>query len=136
MLLALLAFGVHDRTWANNTDGASDLGVDYVFMALMTLSPDFSAANYTIENDGGNDVRVSTGRLHFHFNHARDNTRNLQLELAVAYQKTKQPVPTIDLAGEYIDAERHTYGSGFGLLYDRLLTKHLSFTPRWRTGAA
>jgi len=41
----------------------------------------------------------------------------LQLEIALAYQRTKELIPTFPTPGENIDAEWDTYGAGLGLLY-------------------
>ena len=116
--------------------GSADLGVDYAFMSLMTLSPDFAAANYTIHNEGSSDVDISIGRLPYHIDLYNNGTSNLQLEISLAYQYTTETIPTFPAPGENIDAEWDTYGAGLGLIYEKNITKRLLFTPSLRIGIA
>lgn len=137
LLLSLLLFCLHSLVHSANEDGASDLGVDYAFLTLMTLSPDFAAANYTITNEGGLDVDVAIYRLPYHIDLAADAHSTLKLELAAAYQNTQEVIPTFPpIAGEYIDSSWETYGLGIGLLYDRRLSRHWHFMPSARLGVA
>jgi hypothetical protein len=100
----------------------------------MTLSTDFAAANYTIHNDDGTDVDIIIRRLPFHIGLLKDDTSDLQLEIAVAYQGTDQVIPTDPAPGENIDAVWETYGIDVGLLYELNITKNLFFTPSLRLG--
>jgi hypothetical protein len=136
ILFLLSAMCIHGTAYGANDDGAADLGVDYAFMSLMTLSPDFAAANYTIHNEGGLDVDISIGRLPYHIDLMQNIYSQLQLEIAVAYQRTKEVIPTFPTPGENIDAEWDTYGAGLGLLYEYSISKHLRFTPSLRIGVA
>jgi len=119
-----------------NQDGATDLGVDYAFMFLMTLSPDFAAANYTIQNKGGPDVDIAIGRLPYHIDLVQKADYRMQLEVAAAYQRTEEIIPTFPDPGENIDARWNTYGAGVGLLYEYNVSNHLRFTPSMRAGIA
>jgi len=76
--------------FAANSDGASDLGVDYAFLTLMTLSPDFAAANYTITNNNDGDVGIAIRRLPYHIDLVQNDKHRLQLEVALAYQQTSR----------------------------------------------
>ena len=132
----ILTFSMCGTAFAANDDGASDLGVDYAFMFLMILSPDFAAANYTIENDDGSDVDINIARLPFHIDLLETLTEKLQLEIAFAYQKTEELIEFASFPGENIDAQWNTYGGGLGLLYQHKLSDHLHFTPSLRAGFA
>ncbi|WP_455217531.1 hypothetical protein [Kaarinaea lacus] len=121
---------------AANKDGASDLGVDYAFMTMMTLSPDFAAANYTVSNPDGTDVLITIGRLPYNYEIFKNNSSNLKLEMAVARQKTTETIKTFPLPNEKIDAEWNTTGIGAGLLYQHTITDYLEFTPSLRYGLA
>ena len=136
ILCLALIFGVSHNAFSAADDNASDLGVDYAFLFLMTLSPDFAAANYTIHNEGGSDVDIAIGRFPFHFELIKNDTQKLQLELSLAYQQTGETVPVLLFPGESIDSKWSTYGGGIGLLYGQALTQQLSFTPSLRTGVA
>ena len=102
-------------------------GVDYAFLSLMTLSPDFAAANYTIDNDDGTSVDVTIGRLPYHIELTHNENSNIQLEVSLAYQFAEQLLPTFYLPGENIDSKWDTYGAGLGVLYEQRLTPYLLF---------
>jgi len=135
-ILVAVLIGMGCAAYGANQDGAEDLGVDYAFMSLMTVSPDFAAANYTIRNDGGSDVDISIRRLPYHIELVENDSRRMQLELSLAYQRTSQLVPTYASPDEYIDAEWDTYGLGLGLLYESPVTERLIFTPGLRIALA
>lgn len=120
--------------YSANDDGASDLGVDYAFLTLMTLTPNFASANYTIQNDGGSDVDISVSRIPYHIDLIDTTKYSLQFEMALAYQRTREVVSLFSTPGENIDAEWDTYGVGLGLLYEFRLTEQLLFTPSLRLG--
>jgi hypothetical protein len=120
--------------YCESDNGANDHGVDYAFLSLITLSPDFAAANYTIENEDGSDVNIRITRLPYHFDLIKNEISDLQLEIAIAYQRTKEVVYTFPVADEYIDSKWETYGAGIGLLYEHHLSEHLLFTPSLRLG--
>lgn len=82
--IVLAALWISDAAYGVNADGAHDLGVDYSFMFLTTLSPDFSAANYTIHNEGDSDVEISIARLPYLIDLTQDTKSRLQLESAIA----------------------------------------------------
>ncbi|KPK49788.1 MAG: hypothetical protein AMS22_13195 [Thiotrichales bacterium SG8_50] len=133
--LCLFGFsGLSGTALAGNTNDVGSYGVDYAFLFLMSLSPDFAAANYTINNDNGADVSVSIYRLPFRVDLMANSTQKLQLEGTVAYQQTRQLVPTFP--GENIDSKWTNYGGSLGLLYEQQLTDHLRFTPSLRAGVA
>ena len=129
-------FGLSVGIFANAADDAANLGTDYAFLFLMTLSPDFAAANYTISNEGGSDVDITIARLPFHFDLMATKTRKLQLEVALAYQQTREVIATFPAPGENIDSKWTTYGGGLGLIYEQELTEHLRFRPSLRAGVA
>jgi hypothetical protein len=54
----IVAVGSGNAAFGDNLEGASDLGVDYAFMSLMTLSRDFAADKYTIDQSD-RDVHIS-----------------------------------------------------------------------------
>lgn len=132
----LLLLCMNSVTFGDNGDGAADLGVDYAFIFLTTMSPDFTAANYIITNESDLDIDISIGRFPFHISLMKTKKSNLILEIALAYQKTKEVIPTLPTLGENIDAKWNTYGAGLGLEYEYYLSKHLLFTPSLRFGLA
>jgi hypothetical protein len=136
IVLILATLGLNGAALADNNDGAGDLGVDYAFLLLMTLSPDFAAANYTIENKDGSDVDIAIGRLPFHIDLTTQPRSRLQFEGSVAYQRTEEIIGTFPDPGEDIDARWNTYGAGAGLLYEYNLREHLKVTPSLRAGIA
>ncbi|MFV1983044.1 MAG: autotransporter outer membrane beta-barrel domain-containing protein, partial [Thiohalomonadales bacterium] len=96
-------------------------------------SPDFAAANYTITEDDGRDDEIAITRLPFNIDLMQNKNSQLQLEVALAYQKTKT---IFTFAGGNIDSKWTTYGAGLGLLYNQNITNHLEFTPSFRFGLA
>jgi hypothetical protein len=121
--------------YGSNDEGAQDLGVDYAFMFLMTLSPDFAAANYTIDNENGSDVDIAIGRFLYHIDVMQDEASRLQAEFSFAYQSTEQVVRVLPDSEGAIDSRWDTYGIGAGLLYERDLSQQLRFTqPARRNG--
>jgi hypothetical protein len=135
--VALLLLCINQTAFSDNQDGARDLGVDYAFMSLITLSPDFAAANYTITNDAGLDVDISIYRLPYHIDLVSDGRSKLKLELAAAYQNTQEIIPTFpSIPGEYVDATWETYGFGLGLLYENRISEQWLFLPSVRLGVA
>lgn len=133
--LAICLASCGSPLFAANDDGAHDLGVDYAFLTLMTLSPDFAAANYTIDNGTGGDVSVSIGRFPYHVDLLKQDEQRWQLEIALAYQTTREQLD-VESTTDHIDAEWDTYGIGLGLLYERELSDSLLFTPSLRAGVA
>lgn len=133
-LVSLIYF--HGVAYAANDEGAGDLGVDYAFLFLTTLSPDFSAANYTVTNESGIEIDVSIIRLPYHVDLIQNTKSHLQLELVAAYQTTKENFQFFSGPDESIDAEWDTYGAGLGLLYEYNISKQLRFTPSIRIGLA
>ena len=113
---------------------AQNLAADYAFLVLTTISPEFAAANYTINNESAPDVEIAISRLPYRFDLMANNGHTLQLEVALAFQKTRQTLPTFP--NENIDARWTTYGANLGLLYNWPLADHLHFTPSLRVGAA
>ncbi len=137
LLVTLFLLCSNQIAFSDNQDGARDLGVDYAFMTLMTLSPDFAAANYTITNEDNLDVDISIYRLPYHIDLARDEKSRLVLELAAAYQNTEEVIPTFQpLPGEYVDSTWETYGFGVGLLYENRISEQWHFLPSLRLGVA
>ncbi|WP_455376830.1 Solitary outer membrane autotransporter beta-barrel domain [Kaarinaea lacus] len=132
----LLGFGFACVAYGDNKDGATDLGVDYAFMFIMALSPDFAAANYTVENEDGSEVDIRIGRLPYHVDLFEDSASQLQLEIALAYQRTTENISTFPVDGESIDAEWDTYGVDFGLLYEHKQSDNFRITPSLRFGLA
>lgn len=132
IFLAMLS--ISGAGYCRNDYGASELGADYAFLSLMTLTPDFAAANYTIDNNDGSSVDVAITRLPYHVPLMESDSSKLQLEMSLAYQRTKEVILTFPELGETIDAEWNTYGADIGLLYDHKLTQHLFFTPSLRFG--
>jgi len=132
----LAAFSLGYAATARCADSAANLGTDYAFLFLMTLSPDFAAANYSIRNDDGSDVDTSIARLPLHFDLYTARSRKLQLEVALAYQQTRESLATFPAPGEGIDSKWTTYGGGLGLLYEQEWMDHLRFTPSVRLGVA
>ena len=137
LLIMILLLWQQTLVHSANDDGASDLGVDYAFLTLMTLSPDFAAAFYTITNEGGLDVDINIYRLPYHIDLTADARSSLKLELAAAYQTTQEVIPIFPtVPGEYVDSTWETYGFGIGLLYDRRLSRQWHFLPSVRLGVA
>ena len=127
---------LNSTAYGENSDGAGDLGTDYAFLFLTTLSPDFAAANYTITNDDGSEVDISIARLPYHIDLMQNKDSYLQLEITVAFQRTEEIIQTFPDSGENIDAKWDSYGGGLGLLYEYNISKHLRFTPSLRVGLA
>ena len=117
-------------------DAANAYGADYAFLFMMTLSPDFAAANYTIHNPDGTDVDTSILRLPYAIDLVQMPGSRLKLEVVPAFQRTTQVVPTFPSPGEYIDSEWDTYGAGLGILYEYDITERFSFTPGVHVGLA
>ena len=132
----LIVVSLSDKLHAEDNNGASDFGVDYAFLFLMTLSPDFAAANYTFKNPDSTEVDTNIYRLPYHFDLFKKPDSRLQLELAVAYQHTTEVVTEDILAGNRVDSQWNTYGIGTGLLYEYQLSESLRFTPSLRIGLA
>jgi hypothetical protein len=112
---------------------SSDLGADYALLSLMTVSPDFAAAHYTIENDGP-DVGIYISRLPYHIDLAASGDSSVQLELMLAYQRAKQVIDTFSSEGESIDSTWETYGASIGLLYEKGLPHGFYISPSLRFG--
>jgi hypothetical protein len=95
-------------------------GSDLAFTSMLVLSPDFAAANYTIESGeivGPVDVDIAVTRLPFLIDLKKTEKTQLQLEVALAYLRTKQVFPIPQLPGEQLTTRFITYGAGLGLLY-------------------
>ena len=131
-LYACLHTGIECRA----TEGAANLGVDYAYLFLMTLSPDFAAANYTFENQDGTSVGVEIYRLPYHIDLNTTELSRLQLEISMAYQKATEFIPVPGFPDSNVDAEWTTYGAGIGLLYDHAITESVRFIPSLRFGLA
>lgn len=121
---------------AENSNENSDFGSDYAFVVLMTLTPEFATANYTIENDAGNDIDISIARVPYHFDLSQSDYDNLTFEISAAYQRTREIIPIPLFDGEFVDSEWDSYGGEIGLLYSYNLTNQLHFTPSLRFGMA
>lgn len=117
-----------------NVDGASNLGVDYAFLSLMTLSPDFAAANYVIHDSSGSNVNIQIARLPYQFELYSHDKACLNLELSLAYQRTTEITSTFPTPGENIDSTWNTLGAGLGLLFQYPISNNLFFTPSMRLG--
>jgi len=122
--------------YSANDDGASDLGVDYAFLTLMTLSPDFAAANYNIDNTDGTNVDIAIVRLPYHIKLMKKKFSQLELELALAHHRTEEIINTFPADDEYIDADWNTTGLSMGLLYESDVTANLTFISSVRIGTA
>lgn len=112
-------------------------GSDLAFTSMLVLSPDFAAANYTIENEeivGDVDVDIAVTRLPFLVDLKKTAKTQLQLEIALAYLRTKEVIPIPVLPGETVTSRFVTYGAGLGLLYKHALTDRLQFAPSLRLG--
>jgi hypothetical protein len=114
--------------------GAHRLGADYAFLVLMTMSPDFSAADYTITNDQGSDVDVTISRLPLSVDLMSDPESRLYAEVSAAYQQTEQIVETFPGPGEYIDARWITKGAKLGLVHEQKWSENVRFTQNARFG--
>lgn len=121
---------------ADHNNGASELGAGYAFLTLMALSPDFSAANYEIENDDGTQVDINITRFPFSKTIMKNKRSSLDLEFAVAHQSTRETFQIFPAPDEYIDTKWISNGASLGLLYEKDITKHLQFTPSLRVGAS
>lgn len=120
---------------ANDT-AAANFGADYAFLTLMTLSPDFAAANYTVRNSDGSEVDIAIARIPYHIELSKTDNSLLNLEIAIAHQQTDEILNTHPAPGEYIDATWLTTGASIGLLYEYNLTENLRLTPSFRIGYA
>lgn len=121
-----------------STAAQSDsIGADYAFLTLMTLEPEFSAARYTIDNENDDQVDIRILRLPYIQNLTKNESSQLNLELAFGHQRAHQSFHLLPAyRDEYIDAYWTTNGISLGLLYAQKLTPRLSFTPSIRLGAA
>lgn len=136
ILLTFLFFSfVNDKSDAAVEKSASDYGVDYAFLTLTALSPDFAATRYKIDNSDGSQVDINILRLPAHFELTTNSLSKLQLEVAAAYQRSQQKVQTFTTPSEYIDARWDNAGIEIGLLYERKLSQQFRFTPSLRLGA-
>ncbi len=132
--LTRFVLGAMAMLYTTIATAASEYGADYAFLSLTSLSPDFSAANYTIRNNDGSDVKLSILRLPYRMDLQSSPTRKLQLEFTLAYQQDSQWVLTFPGPDEGIDATWTTLGGGLGLLFEQQLAEHLRFTPSLRSG--
>ena len=119
---------------AHADDGFSSLGADYALLSLMTVSPDFSAARYTIENDDGPDVGIRIGRFPRRFELAASESSRLHLELIVAYQRAEQAIDAFAAEGGSIDSRWDTYGGSIGLLHEKDLPRGFYVASSLRLG--
>ena len=136
ILSLLSAACLNNTAYGENIDDSGNAGANYAFLLITTISPFFAAANYTITNDDGSDVDISTARLPYHIDLMQNTESSLQLEIVVAYQQTEQIFQTFPEPGENIDLKWITYGAGLGLLYEYNISKQLRFTPSLRLGLA
>ena len=134
ILLPVICF--YSTAYSQNVDDERAIGAAYTYLFLLALSPDLAAANYTITDELGQDLNVSTARLPYHIDLMRNSSSNLQLEIVAAYQQTEEIFQVIGLPGETIDAKWNSYGLGLGLLYEHNISKQLRFTPSVRMGVA
>lgn len=128
----LMVMSSYDGANAGVVDGS-----DLAFTSMLVLSPDFAAANYTIESGeivGPVDVDIAVTRLPFLIDLKKTEKTQLQLEVALAYLRTKQVFPIPQLPGEQLTTRFITYGAGLGLLYKYALTDRLQFSPSLRLG--
>ena len=132
----LLAICLNSAAYGGNVNDERAVGASYTYLFLLSLSPDFAAANYTITDELGQDIDISTARLPYHINLLRNSESTLQLEIVAAYQQTEEIIQLIDLPGETIDTKWDSYGIGLGLLYEHNISKQLRFTPSVRVGVA
>ena len=107
-------------------------GSDYAFLFLMTMTPYFSSATYTIEDDEGIDIDMSIGRFPLSLTLIDSKNFFLELEAEYAYQTTKASYPTFLDPGEYVDSKWDTYGFGLGLLYNYKISTHMLLRPNIR----
>lgn len=121
---------------AQESNSADKLATDYAFLSLLTLTPDFSAANYKIENDPTPPVTISIIRLPFIMG-ALDlnNNTSMKFEFALGYQKTEETVPVADQSDNYVDSKWQGSGVSLGLLFDYRLSDHVTLEPKIRAGA-
>jgi hypothetical protein len=110
------------------------LAADYAYLLLMTTTPYFATADYTIENEDGVDIDISITRFPLAINLLQTENSFLQLELEYALQTTNTiyPNPFFPNPGEYIDSEWDSYGFGLGLLYNYKIAKNLLLRPNIR----
>lgn len=132
----LIVICLNSTVYGENVDDERAIGATYAYLFLLALSPDFAAANYTITDELGQDLNISTSRLPYHIDLMRNSGSSLQLEIVAAYQQSEEVVQVIGLPGETIDAKWDSYGIGLGLLYEHDISKQLRFTPSVRVGAA
>lgn len=126
---------LNSTAYGDNVDERA-VGALYTYLFLLTLSPDLSAANYTIEDEDGVDFNLSSTRLPYHIDLKKNSVSNLQLEIVAAYQQAEEKFHFVGLPGEFVDSEWNTYGLGLGLLYEHNISKQLRFTPSLRVGVA
>lgn len=120
---------------AQQSSSPKNLATDYAFLSLLTLTPDFSAANYKIEQDSVPPVTVSIARLPFVWDVVEVNDKtSMGFELSLGYQKTKETVPVLDDSSEYVDSKWRGYGVSLGLLFDHKLNKNVTIEPKIRAG--
>jgi len=134
-LFLLSVICLNSTAYGGNVDERA-VGAFYTYLFLITLSPDFAAANYTLTDDLGEELNVTSARLPYHVDLMRNSESNLQLEIVAAYQQTEEVFQIIGLPGETIDAKWDSYGLGLGLLYEHNISKQFLFTPSVRVGVA
>jgi hypothetical protein len=121
---------------AQGADSAQELATDYAFLSLLTLTPDFSAANYKIENDPIPPVKIDIVRLPFILGALDLNdSKAVKFEMSVGYQKTEETIPVDEFSNDYVDSKWEGYGASLGLLFDYKLSDNVTLEPKIRAGA-
>jgi len=114
---------------------AEELATDYAFLSMLTLTPDFSAANYKIENDTAPPVKISILRMPFILGAMDLNDKTaVKFELALGYQESKETVPVDDWLSDYADSKWQGYGASLGMLLDYQMSEHVTMEPKIRVG--
>ena len=135
-ICALIAIFATQSAGAQESNSAEKLATDYAFLSLLTLTPDFSAADYKIDDAITPPVKISIARLSFTFGQMElNNKTSMEFELSLGYQKTEETVPIVDQPNEYVDSKWRSYGVSLGLLFGYRLGDHMMLEPEIRAGA-
>jgi hypothetical protein len=120
---------------AQEYDSAENHATDYAFLSLLTLTPDFSAANYKIEDSPTPLVRIGILRLPFILAALDLNDKiAMKFEMSIGYQKTQETVPVDAVSNDYVDSKWEGHGASLGLLFDYKLSDNIILEPKIRAG--
>jgi hypothetical protein len=99
----------------------------------MSLASNFESARYTFAEGSESPVTSSITKLPLTWRAFSSDRSSTDIEVSLAYQKTKEQVPT---QGSNVDFIWRTKSIGFGLLHSYQITNNLHLHPSLRLGTS